>query len=138
VRRAAPAVAGLLLLAGCSHHHRHPQVGRPANEPGSPCQVVGVAYVDSLRPRGLTFEDIVLDRAPHRSIVAVGAGLEFAVGSIRVPSLGPYGPAVDYLASRAAGKPVGRPSAEVLASARRLDTDLAKGLCAGFRTGSGS
>ena len=136
-RRLSGALASLALaLTGCGHHHHRTAGPTTAPQPAPACEVVGVAYVDILRRHHLTFEQVVRQQAPKPDIVGTGAALSFARGASGHRSMGPYGAVVDYLADRWAGRVAGPAPERVLASARRLDTDLAHGLCAGFRTGS--
>lgn len=133
-RRGALVVASLLVavaLSACSHSRRGGD-DPPAQQTPAVCEVVSTTYRAILRPDHETFAAL-LDQQPTAANQGAPAALLFSRGR---SDLGPYEPAVDFLIDRYRAwdpsfgdRTAPELTADVRASARRLDRDLAEGLC---------
>lgn len=137
VRRCSPAALAVALAAGLG------ACGCQVLDDGGDsdvavCDVVGYAHRELMAPDRVTFEELVAAAEPTEDQQAIGATLVFLDDDDQ--DLGPYAPAVEFLAERfvaadAAADPTVEDRAEpeatdaVVASAARLDRDLADGLC---------
>ena len=120
-------LVGLALAASCS-------IGGSGGDSAGPevCEVV-VFPVEQVMDEGDTFSSL-LDVEPARGNQGAPAALLLLRGEA---DLGPYGPAIDFLAERyrawdpsQGGGTEPELTDEVRSSAHRLDQDVAGGLCA--------
>ena len=135
LRRSTCALVLLLaVVAASSACSRGGGDGDATERPARPavCRVVSTAHRAILRPDHQTFVDL-LGQHPSADNQGAPAALLFSRGTA---DLGPYEPAIDYLIDRyRAWDPAfgdrrePELTATVRASARRLDHDLAAGLC---------
>lgn len=132
-------VLAALLVGGCAGGS-----GEGSASASSICPVVASARDRIMEPKDLTFEALVREERRTTSNAGVSAMLGLARDAGGRP-LGPYEPVVDYLDTRnLAWNPefrddvaVPKRTDEVVESARRLDGDLADGLCDGQPDGGG-